>query len=214
MPVFPPPLFLTGLWRPAKTGRRRSLSTRNTRRNSAFDGDPRPRNSRGKLVAGAAHLVFEREPTDVVLFVDGEFQEYFADVRGAGLHQSFHRGGVQHGAVVRPKHFDVAMVVQPVDCQRFVKKRKLAWAAARPGDDRCYVARQKTPYHLRVREGDDAQREVRNRDERGGRVDERYEIVERLEIHDRRRDLHLRRVIHVQSEAIKKRFLVPRSSIA
>lgn len=59
---------------------------------------------------------------------------------------------------------------------------------------------KKTLVHLRVRDGNDAQSKVRNRDERGGRVDERYEIVEGLEVHDRRRDLHLRRVIHVQSE--------------
>lgn len=55
-----------------------------------------------------------------------------------------------------------------------------------------------TSYHLRIRHGNDAQREVRDRDERSGRVDERYEIVKGFEIYDRRRDLNLRRVIHVQ----------------
>lgn len=102
--------------------------TLNRRRNSAFDGNPPAVGGRGIQKANSSrpadvpHLVFECEPTDMVLFVDGEFQEYFADVCGTGFLQRFHRGGVQHGAVVRPKHFDVTMVVQPVDCQRFVKK--------------------------------------------------------------------------------------------
>lgn len=59
--------------------------------------------------------------------------------------------------------------------------------------------------YLRNGFGDDAKREERYGDERRGRVDERYEIVERFEIHDRRRDLNGRRIKHVQSENIVER---------
>lgn len=60
------------------------------------------------------YFVFEREPANVVVFFDRKLQENFADVHGADQFQRFDDGGVQHGAVVRPKHFDVTVIVQPV----------------------------------------------------------------------------------------------------
>lgn len=51
---------------------------------------------------------------------------------------------------------------------------------------------------LRVRKGYGAYREVRDRYERRGRVDERYEVVERLEVNDCRRDLSFGRIVYVQ----------------
>lgn len=60
------------------------------------------------------YLVFEFESADMIFFVDGKLQQYLADVQGAVFFQSFGICGVQQGAVLRPEHFDVTMVVHPV----------------------------------------------------------------------------------------------------
>lgn len=60
------------------------------------------------------YFVFEFESADVVLLVDRKVQQYFADVRDAFFLVHFHFGRVQQGTGVRPKHFDVTMIVQPV----------------------------------------------------------------------------------------------------